>query len=228
MSLLNPIYNYTELTREQVDGKRLYSCPDGNKVASVTTILDKTKSKEKIDALMQWRRSVGEKKAQEITTEAASRGTRMHSYMEGYVKNGILKEAGSNPYAKQSHRMAQVIIEAGMSNIDEAWGVEVPLFYSGIYAGTSDFVGLWKGQPAIVDFKQTNKLKKKEHIEDYFLQLAAYSAAHNNMFGTKIKTGVILMCSQDFVFQDFIIEGQEFEHWTNKWWDRVEEYYTKN
>lgn len=228
MILLNQLYNYTPISREHVDGKRLYLCPDGQKVASVTTILDKTKSKEKMDALMNWRRRVGEQKAQEITTEASSRGTRMHSYMEKFVKEGSIGEPGSNPYAQQSHRMAQTIIEMGMIHVNEAWGVEVPVYHAGLYAGTSDFIGVWKGKPAIIDFKQTNKLKKKEHIEDYFLQLTAYAEAHNKMFGTDIKTGVILMCSQDFIFQDFVVEGDEFEQWTGKWWDKVEQFYMNN
>lgn len=228
MSILKPKYNYIPFSRETVDGKRLYNCPDGSRVASVTTILDKTKPQEKIEALQRWRKSVGEAKAQQITTEAASRGTRMHSYMEGYVKDGFLKDAGTNPFSQQSHKMAKVIVDNGMPHIDEAWGVEVPLYHAGLYAGTTDFVGVWKGNPCIADFKQTNKTKKREWIEDYFLQLAAYAEAHNSMHGTNIRTGVILMCSQDFQYQEFVVEGAEFEHWVGKWWDRVETYYTKN
>jgi genome maintenance exonuclease 1 len=222
-------YNYTPINRTTVDGKRHYCLPDGSKVPSVTTILDKTKSEESKQALQRWKRSVGEKKAQEITTEAASRGTRMHKWLENYVKDGQIGLPGTNPYSVQSHGMANVIIFEGLGkNVTEFWGVEVPVYYSGLYAGTTDCVGLWKGQPAILDFKQTNKPKKREWIEDYFLQLTAYALAHNNTHGTDIKQGVILMCSANNEYQEFVIEGAEFEHYSNKWLERVEWYYLSN
>jgi ATP-dependent exoDNAse (exonuclease V) beta subunit len=236
MSKLINKFNYKELTRAQVDGKRLYATPDGARVPSVTTILDKTKSKEKQEALQQWRNRVGHEKAQQITTEAANRGTRMHTYLEHYVKDGVLKERGSNPFGWPSYDMAKTVINEGLGHVDEFWGVEVPLYFPGIYAGTTDCVGVHKGAPAILDFKQTNKPKKTEWIEDYFLQLAAYAEAHNEVYGTKINKGVILMCakptesepgiySKPPEYQQWIIEGDEFEHWRNQWWKRVEQYY---
>ena len=135
---------------------------------------------------------------------------------------------GSNPYSLQSHGMAKIIISEGLSNVSEFWGVEVPVYYSGLYAGTTDCLGLWKGKPAILDFKQTNKPKKREWIDDYFIQLAAYALAHNDTHGTDIKTGVILMCSADNIYQEFVIEETEFEHWTQEWLKRVELYYFSN
>jgi genome maintenance exonuclease 1 len=219
-------FNYSPISRESIDGKRHYCLPDGSKVPSVTTILDKTKPAEKMIALHNWRKRVGEQKAQEITTEAASRGTRMHKWLENYVKDGSIGLPGTNPFSQQSHAMANTIIFEGLGKkVSEFWGVEVPVFYSGLYAGTTDCIGLWKDKPAIMDFKQTNKPKKREWIEDYFLQLAAYAMAHNNMHGTDIKTGVILMCSANNEYQEFEILEQEFEHWSNEWLKRVELYY---
>lgn len=219
-------YNYTPISRESVDGKRHYCLPDGSKVPSVTTILDATKSEESKLALANWRKRMGPQRAQEITTEAASRGTRMHKWLETYVKEGDMGLPGSNPYSKQSHGMANVIVFEGLGkNVNEYWGVEVPLYYSGLYAGTTDCIGLWKQKPAILDFKQTNKPKKREYIEDYFLQLAAYALAHNHMHNTDIKTGVILMCSANNEYQEFVIEGDEFEHYTHRWLERVERYH---
>ena len=183
--------------------------------ARVTTILDATKPEEKKQALRNWKKRVGEKKAQQIVTEAAGRGTRMHKWLEDYVMTGVMGEPGSNPYSKQSHRMAQLILEHGLVNADEYWGTEVPLYYSGLYAGTTDCVGLHNGTAAIMDFKQTNKPKKTEWIEDYFLQLCAYSHAHNQMFGTEINKGVILMCSKDYQYQEWILEGDAFNHYSN-------------
>lgn len=221
-------YNYTPINRETVDGKRHYCLPDNSKVPSVTTILDKTKPEASRIALQNWRKAVGEKKAQEITTEAASRGTRMHKWLENYVLNGSIDAPGSNPYSQQSHLMANTIISQGLVHVTEYWGVEVPVYFSGLYAGTTDCLGIWKGKQAVIDFKQTNKLKKREYIDDYFIQLAAYSLAHNDTHGTDINTGVILMCSADNVYQEFVIEEDEFKMWAGRWWDRVEEYYKNN
>jgi len=201
--------------------------PDGHAVPSVTTILDATKSEESKKALHEWRKRVGPEKAQQITTEAAGRGTRMHKWLEDYIKTGVLNEPGSNPYSKQSHQMAHTIISQGLSNCPEFWGTEVSLYFPKIYAGTTDLVGLHNSDEAILDFKQTNKPKKREWIEDYFLQLTAYANAHNEIYGTKIRKGVILMCSADNQYQEFIVEGNEFDTWSDNWWKRVEEYYTK-
>ena len=215
------------LHRETLNGERRYATPDGEKLPSVTTILDATKPEEKKKALYEWRKRVGEKQAQAITTEAAGRGTRMHKWLENYVKTGETGEPGSNPYSIQSHQMAQSIITQGLSKCSEFWGTEVPLYFPKIYAGTTDLVGVHDGSPAIMDHKQSNKLKKREWIEDYFLQLAAYANAHNEVHGTNIRKGVIFMCTADNVYQEFIVEGTEFDDWTNRWFKRVEEYYTK-
>ena len=228
-------YNYTPLDRTTVDGKRHYCLPDGSRVPSVTTILDRTKPREKVEALANWKRRVGEVKAQEITTEAANRGTRMHAYLEHYVLQEDMKPLPNNPYAHPSWFMAAEVILKGLRNVDEFWGVEVPLYYSGLYAGTTDCVGVWKGRPAIMDFKQTNKPKKKEWIDDYFIQLAAYAAAHNEMHGTTIQDGVILMACQPKQLEDgsystpeyleFEVKPDEFAYWSNEWMKRVELYY---
>jgi genome maintenance exonuclease 1 len=239
MTLLVQKYNYTPINRESVEGKRLYATPDGSKVPSVTTILDKTKPQEAREALARWKKSVGEKKAQEIVTEAAGRGTRMHKFLEDYVKTGVINDPGTNPYSKQSHLMAKTIISTGLCNVNEVWGVEVPLYYPGLYAGTTDGCGLHLNEESILDYKQTNKPKKEEWIEDYFLQLTAYALAHNEVHGTNIRKGVVLMCvspklNEQLIvvdepkYQEFILKPEDFSYWENRWWSRVEEYYSKN
>jgi genome maintenance exonuclease 1 len=185
--------------------------------------------------LANWKKSVGEARAQQITTEAANRGTRMHSYLEHYVKTGEMKELPGNPFAQPSWFMAAQVILEGFARIDEVWGVEVPVYYSGLYAGTTDSVGVHAGVPSIMDYKQSNKVKKREYITDYFIQLAAYAQAHNSMHGTDIRKGVILMCCQPkelepSVFEtpkylEFVLEGAEFDHYCNEWNKRVEQYY---
>lgn len=220
-------YNYIQINRESINGERRYATPDGEKLPSVTTILSATTPKEKLQALQEWRNRVGHKQAQAITTEAAGRGTRMHKWLENYVKTGATGDPGSNPYSIQSHTMAQSIIAQGMVKCSEYWGTEVGLYFPKIYAGTTDLVGVHDGAEAIMDHKQTNKPKKKEWIDDYFIQLAAYANAHNEVHGTNIRKGVIFMCSADNIYQEFIMEGNEFDEWTTKWFRRVEQYYTQ-
>jgi hypothetical protein len=230
--LTNPIYvpdkfNYTELKRETLNGARKYITPDGHAVPSVTTVLDATKPEEAKKALQNWRNRVGHKQAQAITTEAAGRGTRLHKWLENYVKLGDTGEPGTNPYSQQSHKMAKTIIDSGLVHCNEFWGTEVSLYFPEWYAGTTDLVGVHNNSEAIIDFKQANKLKKREWIEDYFLQLTAYATAHNQVWGTNIRKGVILMCTKDNEFQEFIIEGTEFDHYANEWLKRLEQYYLK-
>lgn len=228
MSLLKPKFTYSPLTRDESTGKRLYATPDGFKVPSVTTILDKTKPEESRIALANWRKAVGEAKAQAITTEAANRGTRMHKFLEDYIKGIPLNESITNPYAQQSQKMAKIVIAEGLKHVNEVWGSEVPLYFPELYAGTTDCVGVHQGDEAILDFKQTNKPKKREHIDDYFIQLTAYAMAHNEVHGTNIRKGVILMCSKDYEYQEFVLEPKDFDYWTERWCQRVEEYYKLN
>ena len=150
-------YKYSSLNRETINGERRYATPDGEKLPSVTTILDATKPEEAKKALQEWRKRVGPEKAQQITTEAAGRGTRMHKWLENYVKTGSTGEPGSNPYSLQSHQMAHKIISNGLSKCTEFWGTEVPLYYPKVYAGTTDLVGIHDGSESIMDHKQTNK-----------------------------------------------------------------------
>jgi hypothetical protein len=232
-------FQYQALTRHSGPNGRLYNTPDGQKLPSVTTILDRTKSQESRQALQQWRQRVGTVQAQAITTEAANRGTRMHTYLEHYIRTGELRERGSNPFSWSSHAMAMTMIDQGLKNVSELWGVEIPLWFPGIYAGTSDAAGVHLLQESILDYKQTNKPKKREWIQDYFLQLAAYAEAHNQVHGTKIKRGVVMMCVKPELdanneiikppqYQEFVLEHAEFEACRQQWWRRVEQFYALN
>ena len=233
MSLILEKYDYTPLSRKEVNGKRLYATPDGNAVASVTTILDATKDKSHLIA---WRRRVGETKAREITTEAAGVGTRMHKYLEDYIDTGKWPTPGSNPFAIKAHRMAEEIRNNAMVDVDEIWGSEVALYVPQMYAGTTDLVGQYKGQPCIMDFKQTNKPKKLEWVQDYYLQLVAYAEAHNAVYGTDIREGHVFMCSRGDdpmhlggeTYQQFDLWPHEYDEWRNEWYNRVYQYYEQN
>lgn len=224
MSLVTEKYSYSPLSRKHVNGKRLYQTPDGNAVASVTTILNATKDNTH---LLEWRKRVGEQKATEITTEAAGVGTRMHKYLELFIENGTWPSGGSNPYAQQAHQMAKVIKDNALTSVDEIWGSEISLYMPMMYAGTTDLVGVYKGSPCIMDFKQSNKPKKIEWVEDYFLQLVAYAEAHNELYGTNINEGHIFMCSRNLEYQQFDIWPHEYKDWRNEWYERVYRYYDK-
>ena len=190
----------------------------------VTTILDKTKSEEKKQALRNWKKRVGEEKAQQIVTEAPGRGTRMHKWLEDYVEIVVMGESGSNPIAHKVI-LASLILEHGLKNANEYWGTEVTLYYSGLYAGTTDLVGLHNDTP-IMDFKQTNKPKKDRMDRRlFFTIMCPCLRAHNNMYDTKINKGVILMCSKDYQYQEWILEGTAFEYYSNIRFHRVAEYY---
>lgn len=233
MTLIINKYDYKPLSRKEIEGKRKYLTPDGSAVASVTTILDATKDKTHLIA---WRKRVGETKAREITTEAAGVGTRMHKYLEDYIEFGEWPTPGSNPFAIKAHHMATQIRDNALKDVDEIWGSEIALYVPNMYAGTTDLVGQYKGQPAIMDFKQSNKPKKEEWIVDYFLQLVAYAEAHNEVYGTNIREGHVFMCTRGDdgmeiggeLYQQFDLWPNEYDEWRHEWYNRVYEYYEKN
>ena len=219
----NKQFIYPPSTRSLVQGSRHYDVGQ-EKLPSVTTILGATQSDEKKASLKAWKDRVGEDQATRIKDQAATRGTAMHTILEGYLlgqRHLDLTDIGQN-----AHTMAQQIIDNGIKGyLHEIWGSEVTVHYPGLYAGATDVVGVYDGYQSIVDFKQTNKPKRREWIEDYFLQLAAYAMAHNYVYGTEITQGCILMCSKDNYFQRFVVNGNEFKQYKHKWLRRVDEYY---
>ena len=197
-------YNYADLKRQDGD-VRLYLTPDGESLPSVTTVLGKTKDRS---FLKKWRQKVGEKKAEEIIRNSSQIGTALHLYIERFVNGEQYKDL--TKIGKKAEEMAKKIIEEAFKDITEIWGSEVHLYYPGKYAGTTDMIGLYKGRPTIIDFKQTNRPKKREWIQDYLMQLSAYAMAHNKLFDTDIDQGGILMCSRDLTFQRFELLGENF------------------
>ena len=219
----NSSYRYPRTVREMVEGQRHYIL-NKEKLPSVTTILSATQSAEKRESLAKWRERVGEETATRIVDSAGARGTAMHKILEKYVLGeGYLDET---TVGKQAHNMALQVIQSGLSNITEYYGTECTLYYPGLYAGQTDLVAIHKGEDAIIDFKQTNKPKRREWIEDYCLQLAAYAMAHNFIYKTKITKGVVMMCSKDNYYQEFVIEGAEFQKYMHNFLRRVDEYYS--
>ncbi len=221
----NNKFNYPTSSRSIISGSRHYSL-DGFNLPSVTTILKATQSEEDKAAIAAWKERVGYAEAERIKNEASSRGNSMHSYIEqfllGKMNLDLLKEDN------KSKRMAEEIIDNGLKDkLNEVWGTEATVYYPGKYAGTADCIGVYEGRETILDFKQSNKPKKEEYIEDYFLQLGAYSLAHNTIYNSNITQGIILLCTVDRLFQDFKIEGNELINFQNKFLDRVEQFYNQ-
>lgn len=217
-------YQYTPIPRIQTEEGRKYQTASGN-LPSVTTILSATKD---CDALKKWREFVGDEAADNIVLEATTVGTFMHENLE-YRLEGKEDHQGTMPVRVLGRRMADVIQENAWPKINEVWGQEIPLYYEGLWAGTTDLVGIHDGIPSIMDYKNSRKPKTWKLIEDYRLQLAAYALAHNNTYGTTIDRGVIFICvrqdPKNLQYQEFVVEGQDFKDAIDMWIERVNKYY---
>ena len=218
----NKLYKYPSSSRSLIEGNRHYDVSN-EILPSVTTILQATQSEEKAASLARWKSKVGEKEAERVKNEAAARGTAMHQFLEYYVQNQKLLDLTDE--GREASSMGQAIIDNSFKEIEEVWGSEVTLFYPGLYAGQTDLCGIFTGRESIIDFKQTNKPKRREWIEDYFLQLAAYAMAHDVIYKTCVDQGVVLMCSKDGFFQKFTSTGKEFTGYKHKFLSRVDQFY---
>jgi len=212
-------YVYTKLERIDTPAGRVYKI-DGNEheMPSVTRIISATKDTTHLES---WAERVGWEKAEQIKNEAATVGTHMHNVVERLLLNRDLPAPRTWLQVK-GYRMGYRLIEEFFPHINEVWGTEAPLYYPFRYAGTTDCVGVYKGNPSIVDFKQTNRMKPRKWIDDYFIQLAAYACAHNQLYQTSIDHGVIMMVAQDGEVQEFVTCGREFDGYKDQWWRRVE------
>lgn len=216
--LIQQKYEYKPLQRIDTGNGRRYIVGETRPLPSVTTILGKTKD---MSHLIEWKNRVGHAEAQRITTEAGNLGHGMHQNIENYILE--LPMAGSF----MNKALANVIIKQGLCNVSEVWGTEVALYSTGLYAGTTDLIGVHQGIPSIMDYKNSLKEKKKEWIEDYFMQLAAYALAHNEMYGSTINRGVVMIATREAKYQEFIIEGDEFRHYETMWANKVCSYYER-
>ena len=218
----NKRFEYPASIRSLINDQRHYDIGQ-EKLPSVTTILQATQSEEKKRILAQWKQKVGENKAESIKNEAGNRGTIMHRIIEGYITGE--GHVDLSPMGQVAGLMGQTIFKEGLKGrMDEVWGSEITLYYPGLYAGATDLVGIYEGEEAIIDFKQSNKPKRREWIEDYFTQMAAYAMAHNHVYNTQIQSGVILMCTPGNYFQKFVVKDKEFQQYMWKWVSRVDQF----
>ena len=221
---LNTKFNYPKSIRAYYNGQRLYDV-NSEKLPSVTTILNATKSERDKAKLEEWRKRVGAKAADQISKEALSRGSSMHDFLEKFILNQLnLDLLGDNSLEKQ---MADQIIENGLRNdLSEVYGVEATQYYPGKYAGAADLLGVYMGKETILDFKTGNKPRRDEWNDEYYLQLGAYSLAPDKVYGTNIKQGVILLCTKDLMFQRFIVDSERLKDCQKRFLEKVEQYYS--
>ena len=215
-------YKYHHGTRITDHGTRIYDI-GGFKLPSVTSILAKTKDQAYLTA---WKQKVGHEEAERIKNLSSKRGTSMHKFIEKHITGAgydDLTEIG-----QQAKPMAQKIIDMGLTPVSEYYGSEVSLYYPGLYAGSTDLVCIHNGKETIADFKQANKPKREDWIEDYFMQIAAYAMAHDYVHGSNIEQGVIMICTPDLYYQEFKFNGEQMRQYRHKFLERLSQYYGRN
>jgi len=215
----NNKYNYLDGRQINEDSGRVYDVA-GYRLPSVTSILSRTKDQ---GFLKQWKAKVGEAEAERIKNLSSVRGTAMHKYLESYIQEIGYEDLTDT--GEQARSMAEKVIEIGLAPVDEYYGSEVTMYYPGLYAGQTDLVCMHNGEDAIVDFKQSNRPKKKEWIEDYYLQIAAYAMAHDYVHGSTINKGVIMVCTPDLYYQEFVVDGAELRQYKHKFLKRLDMYH---
>ena len=218
----NDKYKYVGVTRTEEHGSRTYDVL-GLRLPSVTTILSQTKDQSYLD---KWKAKVGHEEAERIKNYSSSRGTAMHKFLEKYIEGVGYEDL--TPLGQEAKIMAQKIIDTGLKNITEYYGSEVALYYHGLYAGATDLVCMHNGMESIIDFKQANRPKRKEWIDDYYLQIAAYAMAHDHMHGSQIRQGVIMICTPDSYYQEFKIQDEELKKYRHKFLERLSQYHDQN
>ena len=214
-------YNYLQgkqITDEE-SGNRVYDF-NGSRLPSVTTVLNATKNQQ---FLKDWKAKVGEEAAERIKNLSSKRGTAMHKFLESYIEGVGYDDL--TPIGCEAKPMATKIIEVGLTPVSEYYGSEVMLHYPGLYAGSTDLVCLHNDLETIVDFKQANRPKKEEWIQDYYLQIAAYSMAHDYVYKSEIKQGVVMVCTPDLYYQEFKVSGADLRSYKHKFLKRLDMYH---
>jgi len=212
-------YNYIDASRIEDQGTRLYDV-NGSRLPSVTTILGATKDQQ---FLKEWKAKVGEEEADRIKNLSSRRGTAMHKFLEHYILGtgyDDLTELGQKAKA-----MAEKVIDIGLAPVEKYYGSEVTLYYPGLYAGSTDLVCVHNGKDSIVDFKQSNRPKREDWIDDYKMQIAAYAMAHDYVHKSNIEQGIIMVCTPDLYYQEFTVSGAELRQWKHKFLKRLDMYY---
>ena len=216
MIIEKPTYDFWDLKTKTIDGKRYYVTPEDNKFISITTLLGHFKKK----SIAQWRKRVGEAEANRITAESSSNGTRMHSGLELYLDGKDHKRYVETKDEKVQFDRVKDHLD---KHLQETWYQEVPLYSNQLgVAGRVDLIGVHDNAPAIIDFKTSRKWKKKQWIEDYFMQATFYSMAFYELTNYPIKDIVILISVNKG--EDFQVFHEKVGNWMKPLHSKIKEY----
>ena len=209
-----------EIKTETIDRKRYYVTPEGKKYPSITTVLGHFNKK----AIYEWRQRVGEKEANRISTQASRRGTKVHQMCEDFINNE-LDEKKFMPSDKETFNSIKNILADNINNIH----CQEATLYSDYLqvAGRVDCVAEWKGKLSVIDFKTSRRLKKREHIHNYFQQGSAYCVMYEERTKVPVSQIVIVMTVDGEEPQIFV---EKRDTWTETLIRKIkeyEEYYAK-
>lgn len=215
-------HDFPQLLQENSEGKRVYVAPNGDRYPSVTTVL----SDYNKEGLMEWRKKVGEEKANEISRKATTRGTGVHKALEMYLHNEDISTLEMMPNVKSLFVRMKDEIDKKVNNIH---CLEDKLFSHTLkLAGTVDCIAEHEGELAVIDFKTSIRLKKKEHIGNYFMQAAAYATMFTEMTGEPIEKLVILIGVDSANFcQTLIAKFDEMQYHKQELQKYIDRYYAK-
>ena len=203
---------------ETINGKRTYVTPDDNVYPSITTVLGELSKA----AIQKWRKRVGETEANKISGKASRRGTSVHSVCEAYIKNEDGYLDGQTPNIIELFKT----IEPFLERVDNVHGVELALYsdHFGV-AGRTDLIAEFDGVLSIIDYKTSNRIKKKEWCESYFAQGAFYGVAYEEL--TKIPVSqVVIIIAVDEEHPQLFVEKRD--DWVDKIWEAKKLYELNN
>ena len=200
---------FPELEVSNVNGMRFYKAPNGLKYPSITTVLGKQPGKQK--GLQEWRKRVGAQQAAVISGKAARRGTAFHHCVEDYLQNQKVDELVGKERNFLAYHMFQEARSQLDDNIDQVV-LQEQAMYSDIFkvAGRCDFIGVWNNEMAVVDFKTTTTMKKREWLEDYFIQCSAYASMYEEHTGEAVDQLIIFMVAEDGQIEIFKEDTKDY------------------
>jgi len=188
-------FQYPIINTIDHNNQRWYCVDESTIYPSITTILGHTMESDKAASLEDWRNRIGHEAAEEICRSSVDRGSAVHRLIELYLIDKNSPEF-KEEFLRSEKNHAQMFnsVKTKLNRVDQVWGQEVALHSSTLgVAGRCDCIGVWEKIPSIIDFKTSRRVKTAADIADYWLQIAFYARAHNEMFGTNITQGVVLM-----------------------------------
>ncbi len=198
------LFEEIQLTTVNEDGARYYLAPNGEKYKSVTSVLSVLSK----DSINKWRKRIGEEEAQKITTQAATRGTKVHALLEKYINNEKEFLAECLPSTINLFNDIKPIVD---QHVEVVHGQEFPLYSKYLKtAGRCDVFCTFDGMKTILDFKTASKLKREEWIESYFLQCTAYALMIQERYDIHVPQIAVLIAVENEHPQLFVKKASQY------------------